>query len=345
VLLRRNKGEWREPEVTEYPDESELQRMIAESPTLLPGVDGPVPLVREFPCHFGMIDIVAVDLSGRITICECKTARNQELRRKVVGQIFAYAAALSGLSWEEFANRFERASKSALVDRAQEIAKDDAVDEWDEETFRSETARCLEAGDFRMVLAVEAIPEELRETVRFLNLHSVSGLEVLVLELSYRRDGDLEILVPHTWGEESTKGSTSRTRRQIDRDGLLERIGKHTSAGDAADAVLDWAEKHPDLEIRYTTANAAIETISPRLTFLWVTFQGHVSVELDTLREQGDSWSDESSERLVKDLEEIDIHLEPRRGGVRASLAPLADEGRRQRFFELMERPRTALGG
>ena len=87
--------------------------MIAESPSLLPGIDGPVPVAREFRCHFGMIDIVAVDLSGRITLCECKTERNPELRRKVVGQIFAYAAALSGLAWEAFAHRFERASGTA----------------------------------------------------------------------------------------------------------------------------------------------------------------------------------------------------------------------------------------
>ena len=63
-------------------------------------------------------------------------------------------------------------------------------------------ARCLEAGEFRLVLAVEAIPEELRETVRFLNVHSTPGLEVLALELAWRRDGDVEILVPHTWGEQ-----------------------------------------------------------------------------------------------------------------------------------------------
>ena len=212
MLVRRNKGDWHEPDVTEYPSESELQRMIAESPSLLPGIDGTVPVAREFPCHFGMIDIVAVDLSGRITICECKTARNQELRRKVVGQIFAYAAALSGLSWEAFADRFERASKPALVDQAQALAEDAVEGEWDEETFRQETARCLEVGEFRLVLAVEAIPEELRETVRFLNVHSASGLEVLALELSYRKDSDVEILVPHTWGEESAKGPPRHTR-------------------------------------------------------------------------------------------------------------------------------------
>ena len=42
----------------------------------------------------GYVDLVAVDSDGNITLVECKLASNQEIRRSVIGQIFAYAAGL-----------------------------------------------------------------------------------------------------------------------------------------------------------------------------------------------------------------------------------------------------------
>ena len=63
---------WHEPEVGAYPSEGELQRMIAESPSLLPGVDGPVAVASEFPCAFGRIDVVGVDLTGQIILCSAR---------------------------------------------------------------------------------------------------------------------------------------------------------------------------------------------------------------------------------------------------------------------------------
>ena len=195
------------------------------------------------------------------------------------------------------------------------------------------------------MLAVEAIPEELRETVRFLNVHSTSGLEVLALELSYRQDGDVEILVPQTWGEETAKPPPGGRPQPIDRETLLDRIGEQTPAAEAAEAILDWAESEPKLQVRYTTGQAAIETPPPRRSFLYISQNGNIHVELKTLRKHGDSWSEESSEQLVQDLEDIGVHLDTTRNSPRAPIEPLADEARRHRFFELMERARKALAG
>lgn len=349
MLVRRNGGEWHPPEVSAYPNEAELQKLIAESPSLLPRVEGPVAVATEFPCDFGSIDVVGVDLSGQIIVCECKTARNPELRRKVVGQIFAYAAGLWGLSWETFARRFERASGTPLVDRARALADEAGEGDWDEETFRQETASCLESGDFRLVLAVEAIPDELRETVRFLNVHSSSGLEVLALELSYRRDGEVEILVPHAWGEETVKPHTTRGQR-LDRETLVASVRRehNAPAADAAESILEWADRDPRLHIRFTRTGGVIETAGGlSLIKLWPkrAITRGLEVNFRTLAKHGERWNEHRIEQFRQELADIGVSLEGNPGWPKGRLEPLADDARREQFFELMETALAALNG
>ena len=67
--------------------ESELQERILESPSLLPGFDGPVAAAKEVPVRrAGSADVVVVNAEGLIAIVECKRAVNPELRRWVIGQ-------------------------------------------------------------------------------------------------------------------------------------------------------------------------------------------------------------------------------------------------------------------
>ena len=262
--------------MTKYPNEDELQGLIAESPALLPGIDEPVPVARELSCDFGSIDIVAVDLSGGITLCECKTAQNRELRRQVVGQIFAYAAALSGISFESFSHEFRRAAGFDLVGRAQELAEGSEDGEWDEEVFRQAVAQGLETGDFRLVLAVEAIPEELREIVRYINLHSVSGLEVLALELSYRKDRDVEILVPRTWGEETAKPTDQDTK--LDRESFLAKLPEAAASlvpqflddAESSGGQLQWVTYGPRIRVRIGNSRRVAVSMDEEWLFVYI---------------------------------------------------------------------------
>jgi hypothetical protein len=341
VLVRRPGEDWHEPEVSAYPNEAELQKMIAESPSLLPEAEAPVAVATEFSCGFGKIDIVGVDLSGQVIVCECKTARNSELRRKVVGQVLAYAAGLWGMPWEAFAHRFARATGKPLVDTARALAEESGETEWDEESFRQEVTKCLAAGDFRLVLAVEAIPKELRETVQFLNVHSASGVDVLALELAYRREGELEILVPRAGGEESAPPRPP-SGLPLDRETLLAGIRDQSPpAAHAAEAVLDWAEGEDRLAVRYTATTAAIETVPARRIFLRVTHHGGIQVELHTLRKHGEGWNQKDIEQLLEDLAAIDVQLDPASKWPKAPIEPLANDARRQRFLQKME---EALG-
>jgi len=95
ILIRSTSSpDWHAPETTTYKKEKELQKLIADSPSLLPGVqDGAVAVATEVGVPgVGAADVVVVDRDGEITIVECKLAENREIRRWVIGQVFSYAA-------------------------------------------------------------------------------------------------------------------------------------------------------------------------------------------------------------------------------------------------------------
>src|SRR4051794_12796885 len=103
MLIRQHgQGDWHEPRTTVYTDEAELQALIAETPGLLPGVgDGPAAVATEVAlADTGYADVLVVEANGAITIVECKLRANPEIRRQVVGQALAYAAALWQSTYE-----------------------------------------------------------------------------------------------------------------------------------------------------------------------------------------------------------------------------------------------------
>jgi hypothetical protein len=199
VLIRRADGSWREPETTSYANEKELQDLLKASSNLLPDTE-PSAVVEEFWIPgVGSVDLVAVDAHGQLTLVECKLKANSEIRRAVVGQILAYAGGLWRMSYDDFAAGFAARAGQPL-ERA--VAK--AVgDELDEAEFRRVVRQNLAAGGFRLIIAVDAITEELKRIVEYLNGHTSGSVQVLALELVYTRDGDVEVLAPTVYGQES----------------------------------------------------------------------------------------------------------------------------------------------
>jgi hypothetical protein len=208
LLIRRAKGSWAEPEITGHKSEDDLQELLATSPDLLPGSETGLPMavVRELRVSTGQIDVVGVDVEGDLTLCECKLASNPGARREVVGQLLEYAGALQNMSFEEFSDRFAARAGRSLVDEVGEIAGED----FERDSFEAQVVENLQTGRFRLVFAVDAITDALKQTVVYLNDHLDSA--VLALELAYLRDGEVEMLLPAVYGEESAERKT-RARR------------------------------------------------------------------------------------------------------------------------------------
>lgn len=195
LLLRHGGRGWHAPEVSHYLNEDALQVLLADSPELL-GSGESRTVVRELEVpDIGSLDLCAVGPSGRITLVECKLQRNPDIRRKVVGQLFAYAAGLAGLAYEEFDRLWSKTSLAAgrpLATMIKDLAKDD--DDWNEDSFRRVVTDNIRTGHFDLMFAVDSITDELKKTIRYLNAHTDSATRVLGLECGYAQDGDVEVL-------------------------------------------------------------------------------------------------------------------------------------------------------
>jgi hypothetical protein len=242
-LLIRREGEvrWHAPEVTNFEDEALLQKIIVKSPSLLPGVpETGVLAVAEVD----FIDVLCLDLDGGITLCECKLRTNPEIKRKIVGQLIAYAAALWRIPYDELDRRVTGRAGEEVVTRMQQLAADAGASEWSSETFRAAVSDNLQEGRFRLVFAVDHITEELKRIVEFVNAHTSRGLQVLAVEIGYVKDSGVEILDPTVYGSELTGDNRGVGRPVWDRASFVAALrARSPSAAPAIEAVMSWAEQ------------------------------------------------------------------------------------------------------
>lgn len=207
ILVRNSReGRWRKMDKEGYSNEAELQQLLMDSPHLIPMEDitGSQAQVPVFIPEFGLpgsgaSDLIGVDESGNITVVECKLAANSEVKRKVVGQVLEYAAFLWQMSYEEFDRRVVRRMGQRLTDLV--VASVSSI-EWSEEEFQRQISETLAAGDFSLIIAVDALNDELRRTIEYLNSRGPSSVKLYALEAQYFADKGLEILVPHVYGAE-----------------------------------------------------------------------------------------------------------------------------------------------
>ncbi len=271
----------------------------------------------------GSADVVAVDAAGQITIVECKLEKNPEIRRRVIGQVFAYAGWLWQLPYEEFEKRIAKggAELRELVD-----------DESGWQTFRSTVSENLEAGRFQLIIAVDRIDKRLRRTIEFLCRHMRPEVGLSALELRVGENG-LEIV--QVYGDEDP--GPPRIRMRAPRARLLEAIRQHSGdkAAEAADQALKWAERKPQLKIDYAKQSASIRVKSSRGTLFKIGHHQKISVHLPGLAAKN-GWDSQLTEQYENELADIGVGLE--RGKPRVPLVTLASEHKRDEFQAVMDR-------
>ena len=257
ILLRNgNQDTWKKVESFSYGDEIELQKLLSDSPDLIPAQDlregsGQLEaVVREFGVDIGSIDILGFSAEGEIAVIECKLANNPEIKRKVIGQVLEYGAALWRMSYEEFDTKIQKKVGKPLADLVQ-----DAVDnpEWDEELFRSNIEANLKEGNFILVIVVDEINDALTRIIRFLNACGSPNFSFAALEMRRFLSGDVEILLPKVDGDvRQASQRTSTSRRVWDKESLLQDAKEKLNpvAYDMLLELLAFSESHSD-EVRY----------------------------------------------------------------------------------------------
>mgnify|MGYP001046822633 CR=1 FL=1 len=227
ILLRNGDQEnWKIIESFAYENEAELQELLSESPDLIStqdlreGVSELVAVVREYSVPIGFIDILGFTAEGEIAVIECKLANNPEIKRKVIGQVLEYGAALWGMSYEEFDQNIKARAGKNLAQLVQDEVDDP---EWDEELFRSNIEDNLQEGNFILVIVVDEINDQLTRIIRFLNACGNPQFSFAALEIRRFQSGNIEILLPKVGGDyrpSSARGSAER--KSWDKDSLFE---------------------------------------------------------------------------------------------------------------------------
>lgn len=204
ILMRNYKNEkWQLVQSAAYANESELQKLLHEQPSLISieeareGAGTLVAAVREFPLDIGSVDLVGFTAKGDIAVIECKLATNQEIKRKVIGQVFEYGAHLWGMDYEELDQKILQLTHQNLADFVRAGAGDE---DWEEEAFRGNVEQSLQDGNFILIIVVDAINDELSRIVRFINAAGRPSFSLAALEMRRFQKEHTEILVPHLFG-------------------------------------------------------------------------------------------------------------------------------------------------
>lgn len=218
VLVRSDtSAEWNFAEPVSTKAETELQKLLIESPSLIPvdeirdGISPLVVAIGEIGLPgSGSTDAIAVTADGDIAMIECKLAANPESKRKVIGQILEYAAYLWGMTYEDLDSRVKARRGKALS----QLVEEAVAGEWDESSFRAGVSQSLQSGSFLLVIVVDEINEELRRIVRYINECSKSEYSFHALEVRMYKASGLELLVPHLHGVSAVSSATQSKRRK-----------------------------------------------------------------------------------------------------------------------------------
>lgn len=203
ILLRKSPAAlWQKLEPFEFsgPDgEKKLEQLLEKSPDLLTTEGGKPILFFKGQAVLGnnTADLLGVDADGMIVIVECKLDANREARRMVVGQILEYAGQLHGTSYRDFEKMVTGNSGLSLIETARQHVSEDG---WSEETFIAGIERGLELGDFRLVIAINGMNDELKGIIEYLKARGGVRLQALELQRFTDETSGVEALVPEMYG-------------------------------------------------------------------------------------------------------------------------------------------------
>jgi hypothetical protein len=278
IFLLRGDDELVEMRETRYEAEEVLQELIAKFPSLLAGdqYSGDIPrrwmlVGREAALPDDQdaagrwsVDHLFLDQDAVPTLVEVKRSSDTRIRREVVGQMLDYAA--NGVVYwplEQLRELFARQCEHD-DDDPDLVISELVGEEADIEDFWARVEENLRAGRVRMVCVSDEIPRELRRVVEFLNgqMNPAAGIAIEVKQ--YVGADGTKTLVPSVIGQtaevEARKGRrTTSGGQRLDRETLLATIRDQSElAADAAEAILDWEDREPRLEVRYTPASVSV---------------------------------------------------------------------------------------
>jgi len=173
-----------------FEKEEIMQEIVKSYPEIIPleeideNFDPILIIGREFPLEeAGSIDLLAIDVSGLITIIEFKLERNTDIR-KIVAQILEYAANLWEMSYYDLDKKVQdyfnssrceiKELKNKTLVQAVKWHFEKTKKESGDRTFSSEefiknVSRNLQKGEFRLIIFCDNVDGRTKRSVEYLN--------------------------------------------------------------------------------------------------------------------------------------------------------------------------------
>lgn len=249
-MVKTNKeGGWYKADDKGYSGETELQEMLAKYPDLIPIEDlgddrKPIKvIVREAD----NTDLIGVDEDGNITIVETKLAYNPEVKREVIGQILEYASKLWQSSYEDF----DSTIRNIMGEDLQTLmgAEIGNGEEWSSDDFRIAVEENLKEGRFALFIIVDAINDELRQTISYINSRCPDVFVLYALELKYFHEKGVGVILPKLYGVPASKTKTkSFGRKKWAKEDFLPTARKQLNKTQylAIEKLFKFCEQHAD---------------------------------------------------------------------------------------------------
>ncbi len=234
IYISSSDGRLQPLEESVFPDEADLQALIAAHPELLDG-----ELIR--PGHARRwilvkrekgitpsqgetarwaVDHLLIDQDAVPTLVEVKRGSNPEIRRSIIGQLLEYAAhALETWTAGELRRAFERQSEAhGRYARGEVAALLRTDDEADVDAFWEHVAANLAAKRLRLLFVADRIPDRV---VEFLN-GQMPHIEVLAVEIKSFQGPSGQTLMPRVIGRTSAAAARSGSGSRLTRESFLE---------------------------------------------------------------------------------------------------------------------------
>jgi hypothetical protein len=197
VLIRRKGGNWQRAKKHEFDEEDQLKQLLYGAPDLIVTREDELPAIFMSEVGLpgsGYADLVGVNALGDILIIETKLARNDEIRRKVIGQVLEYGAHLWRMRYEDFNELFKNREGNSIgelfAERSDSITIEEVIQKVQEN---------LELGRFKLLIAVDEINPELEKIIQYVSSFR-AGVQLEALEVKIYEQDDTEIFVPQRHG-------------------------------------------------------------------------------------------------------------------------------------------------
>jgi hypothetical protein len=225
AVILKNQGGAEAIQRVSFNNEAELQKLLADNPSLLQNEAEPSLAFVKREVNLGSsgyLDLLLINRDGLPIAVEVKLQKNAESRREVVAQAIDYITALTDKTVDEL-------GEETGAQLSQAIRSFDESDVEFERRWRAIGAN-LRAGLARLIVAVDGANPGLERMLRFLAEKSELDVQLVVVE-QYKGAGDLSVFVGRqTFTQASVSDAPSRT---VDNSRLLEAVTKYNETATA----------------------------------------------------------------------------------------------------------------